>query len=154
MSTISGVSNVLSTLNTQQLTSQRQPEGPPPQGGGGADMKAQVQTAAEQAGLNATEISQLHSELQDAMETAREEGLSQEEAIAQFDAILEENGIDVEEFKSGLDALRGGGQAPPPPPQGEQSSETEESSSSSYTAEEFIELMNSLPAGSLIDTAA
>lgn len=151
MGTISGISSASALLTSQQVGAPRPPQGPPPQGGGGIDMKQQVQTAAEQAGLDATQISALHSELQEAMESSGQQGLSRDEAVSQFDEILASHGIDVEAFKSGVESLRqqSGQGGPPPPSQSDQSEDAQ-----GLTAAEFVELMGSLPAGSLIDTAA
>tara|TARA_A100000171_G_scaffold45481_1_gene49258 strand:- start:15320 stop:15778 length:459 start_codon:yes stop_codon:yes gene_type:complete len=152
MSTISGVGSSASTYQAQSLQQQQpqrqRPAGPPP----GA--QEQFTSVAESFGLSSTEASSLFGEIDSVMQEAIESGASREDVQSSIQSILEENGIDADEFKAKMDeAFAASGQRPPrgqrPSFGGDNSSED-----SSSIALSIADAIKNLPTGSFLDLDA
>ncbi|MBN2584225.1 MAG: hypothetical protein JXL80_14275 [Planctomycetes bacterium] len=117
-------------------------QGPPP-----GEFTAQLEAVGEQLGLSVSEVSDLKSQIDAAVQAATEnldDGSDPRAAIEEaVNGVLEDNGIDVEEFKSVMQSAAREMGPPPPPmygPQGQMvSDETDSSSESSDAALEAIE---------------
>lgn len=147
MSTITSVGSSASIYQAQSLQQPRQrPAGPPP----GA--QEQFSNVAESFGLSSSEASSLFGEIDSIMQDAATSGASREEVQSSIASLLEENGIDADEFKAKMDeAFAASGQRPPkgPPP-----SQGGDSSSSSSIALSIADSIKNLPAGSFLDLDA
>lgn len=149
MSTISGVGSSASTYQAQSLQQQQpqrqRPAGPPP----GA--QEQFTSVAESFGLSSAEASSLFGEIDSVMQDAIESGASRADVQSSIESILEENGIDADEFKAQMDeAFAASGQRRPqgPPPSfgGDDSSDD-----SSSIALSIADSIKNLPTGSILD---
>lgn len=152
MSTISSVGSSASTYQAQSLQQKQpprqRPAGPPP----GA--QEQFTNVAESFGLSSAEASSLFGEIDSIMQDAIESGASREDVQSSIQLILEENGIDADEFKAKMDeAFAASGQRPPkgPPPSFGGDDASEDSSSITLSIADAIK---NLPTGSLLDLDA
>lgn len=156
MSTVSGVGSSATAYATQALQQpQRQrPSGPPP------EFQQQFTSIAESFGLDSTEASSLMSDIDSVMQDAFQSGASREDVESSIASVLEEHGIDAEEFKAKMDAaFKASGQRPPsgPPPfptsDDADSTDASEADTSSI-ALDIAKALKNLPAGSVLDVAA
>jgi|GEM_PF-2784110 len=160
MSSISTV-NTGQSLLLQQLRAQegaarpeggqRPPSGPPP------GFSEAVESAAEAAGLDASAISELRSEIEEAVQHARESGENRQGVKGAVDSILEAAGLDFESIRQDLRSLGG----PQPGTYTAKSGQAETLSELFAEADDeetdalgLLDLLQRLPAGSLYDTNA
>src|SRR5690606_2043426 len=114
----------------------------------------QFSNVAESFGLSSSEASSLFGEIDSVMQDAISSGTSREQVQSSIASILEENGIDADEFKAKMDeAFAASGQRPPKGPPPSQGGE-DDSSSSSSIALSIAESIKNLPAGSFLDLDA
>jgi hypothetical protein len=107
-----GLSSALYTQNVQRPTRDFS-----------AQMKSDFTAALKSAGVDESEIPTLLEKIQEAVAgvTSTESSTDKGEAIKQaVQAVLKENGVDVDKFDAAMEALRP--QGPPPPPPGGASS--------------------------------
>ena len=147
MSAISSVGSTTNTYQTQALQQQpprERPSGPPP----GA--QEQFTSVAESFGLSSSEASSLFGQIDSIMQEGIESGASREDVESSIASLLEENGIDADEFKAKMDeAFAASGQSRPQGPPPGASGENE----SSFTLG-IAESIKNLPTGSLVDLDA
>lgn len=158
MSTISGVSSSAQAYTLQAAQTHQRPAGPPP------EIKQQFSTVAESFGLSSSDAASLMSEIDSVMQDAMQNGASRESVESSIGAILEERGIDAEEFKSKVDeAFANAGMRPPAPSFGTDSSDLldtilgeddDSASGSSSLAMSIAESLKNLPAGSFLNLSA
>ena len=148
MSTISSVGSTASTYQAQSVQPpppRQRPAGPPP----GA--QEQFTSVAESFGLSSAEASSLFGEIDSVIQGAIESGASRADVQSSIESILEENGIDADEFKAQMDeAFAASGKRPPqgrrPGFGGDDSNDD-----SSSVALSIAESIKNLPTGSLLD---
>lgn len=152
MSSINGVSSSNAWLQQMQSSGQTReaPSGPPP--GPPPGHNEAIESVAEEAGLSSSEISDLMAKLDEAAESAKNNGDDPESVKDRMDSILEEAGIDTSSLKEKLSSIHGGGPNGKPP-QGYGQDGTSSQSVQSGSGGIF-EMLQSLPVGSLIDSAA
>lgn len=146
MSSIGSIdTSVASIMTTQSRPAGQRPSGPPP----GFDDA--LESAAEQAGIDPSEFSDLRTQIEEAITSAKESADEPGAIREAVNAVLEENGIDVSDFQSKLESMRNQGGRPPGPPPGEQSGADSAAESGDLS---ILSLLQNLPAGSLINTDA
>lgn len=136
----------------QQLQSGGRPSGPPP--GPPPGHTEAIESVAQEAGLDSTEISDLMSALDEAASSIKESGAGPEAMKQALDSVLEEAGIDTDALHEKLSNLPGAR----PPRGGQQSSGvsglTTESTSTQLDATGLLDMLRNLPVGSLVDSDA
>ena len=166
MSALTGVSSASSSELIQRLGQSRPPGAPEP-GQTPPGFDETLQSTAEAAGLDATQIAELRSEIESAIEQAISESDdpgSFREAVAE---VLEANGIDAEAFHTQLRETFGGPPpgGPPPSASGEAGGSDiqsllealdtgDEDSEDASSVTSLLSLLRNLPSGSLVNTAA
>lgn len=150
MSTISSVGSTASTYQAQSVQQQQQPKGQRP-AGPPPGAQEQFTSVAESFGLSSAEASSLFGEIDSVMQDAIESGASRADVQSSIESILEENGIDADEFKAQMDeAFAASGQRRPqgrPPSFGGDDS----SDDSSSIALSIADSIKNLPTGSILD---
>lgn len=150
MSSISGISNSSSLI--QQLQSSGRPSGPPP--GPPPGHNEAIESVAEEAGLDSTEISELMTLLEETANSVKESGEGPEAMKQALDSVLEGAGIDTDALHEKLSGLTGG-RPPAGGPQGfGQSDQGAEASGFQFDASSIFEMLRDLPIGSLVDSDA
>lgn len=111
---MSAISNVgsSSTLQILQQLSSRQSSGSQPTSGfpePSAEVKAQFESAAQRAGINTAQFSELRGQIDTAIQGAVEglDGSTDPQAAIEsaINGVLEKNGIDADQFKSQLESV-------------------------------------------------
>lgn len=147
MSSIGSIgASVASLASNQNRPAGGPPSGPPP------GFTQALESAAEQAGLDSNEIADLRTQIEEAVASASESGEGRGAVRDAVNSVLESNGVDVETFKAQLGSMRQNSGAPPRGSQGDQSlaeilAESEDSGLS------IFDMLQSLPAGSLVNTS-
>lgn len=147
MNSIGSIDSSVSTIMASQSRPTGRPPGPPP----GFDEA--LESAAEQVGLDPTEIADLRTQIEDAISGARESGEGREAVKAAVDSVLEDNGIDVSAFKAQLEAVREKMGTPPARSPSDQSY-AEGLAESNDESLSILSMLQDLPAGSLLNTDA
>lgn len=147
MSSIGSIgASVASLASNQSRPAGGPPSGPPP------GFTQALESAAEQAGLDSNEIADLRTQIEEAVASASESGDDRGAVRDAVNSVLESNGVDVETFKAQLESMRENSGAPPRGSRGDQSlaeilAESEDSGLS------IFDMLQSLPAGSLVNTS-
>lgn len=111
---MSAISNVgsSSTLQILQQLSSRQSSGPQASSGfpqPSAEVKAQFESAAQRAGIDTAQFSELRGQIDSAIQGAVKglDGSTDPQAAIEsaINGVLEENGIDAQDFKSKLESV-------------------------------------------------
>jgi anti-sigma regulatory factor (Ser/Thr protein kinase) len=166
--------NGLDTTKFQTLMAQARPDSQKPAGN---PLDAQFKAVAEALGLTSSQASDLKTQMDEAVQTALQnaDGNSNpreavESAIA---GVLNDNGIDVEDFKTQMKAMAdkmglsksgqgagpGGTYGPPPPPQGGSTGDSTSTTSSSSDSnlsllQQFLQQLSSAQDGNDSDTTS
>lgn len=107
-----GSSNDSAIQFLRQTQSTTRPEGPPREGGR-EGMESQLTSALQSQGFSDTQLSDLREKIDTAMKSARENGSDPEALKSAVDSVLQEAGVDLEQFQQDIGAPSG-------PPQGMQ----------------------------------
>lgn len=152
MSSIAQIGSSLTSQSTS-LQSMLAPRGRPPEPT--AEMKAQFEakfeSAAEELGIDSASFKELRSKIDEAVRSARStasEGTDVRSVIDEaVNSVLEENGIDPDEFKAQMGSIFEK-MGMPKPGQGGTRPEAKQHQSNSN-----LSLLSELPIGSFVDTA-
>ncbi|MFI4896632.1 MAG: hypothetical protein ACIARR_02280 [Phycisphaerales bacterium JB059] len=162
MSAVSGIGGATAASPAQQLQGARppRPPGPPP------GFEAALQSSAEGAGLDESEVSELQAAIEAAIEESRASGEGPGGAREAIAGVLESFGIDPEAFESELrsasEAVRASGRDAGRSSLGStiapqsllESLNAGADGSSSEDLASLLERLQGLPSGSLVDIAA
>ncbi|MFG0243973.1 MAG: hypothetical protein ACF8R9_14385 [Phycisphaerales bacterium JB054] len=151
MSSVNAIGVSQSTL-LQQSSAAGRPSGPPPKGPP-PEMQQALESAAEDAGLDSTQIADLLATLEETAKSAIDSGADPEAMRSALDSVLEDAGIDAEALHDQFAGMGMPNRGQGGPPQGAQAYGAAEGSLADATSSsQLLEMLRSLPIGSLYDS--